>query len=160
MPSGKSVQVPLKRARTVIGRQTDCHVRIPANDVSRNHCEVMVAPGSVAIADMGSRNGTFVNRERVQKRALDAGDKISVGPAVFVVQIDGEPAAVSAQTAYAEGHVADPGQSGRSASRGDEVRTSAGMLAGVKKAGKDDSSLVEFEFDLDDDDDAKDQPPL
>lgn len=149
-----------------MGRQTDCHLRIPANDVSRNHCEIMLSGDQAEIADMGSRNGTYVNRERVKRRALVSGDLIAVGPTVFLVQIDGEPAEdeVDAREAYHRGRVDTTG-AGAGVSpgmaRGDEVRTSGGVLGGVKGQPIDasDSSAFEFEFDLDEDDE-DDQPPL
>ena len=159
-PSGRSVPISIKRARTIFGRQTDCHIRIPANDVSRNHCELVLENGSVSIADMGSRNGTFVNKEKVDRRELEAGDIITIGPGVFVVQVDGSPADVDAAAAFREGAITagEPG----SIAKADDIRTTGGggLLDEVGSSyDPDDSSVVEFEFDLDDDDE-DDQPPL
>ena len=162
--NGREIEVPLKRERTVLGRQVDCHVRIPANEVSRNHCEVLFRDGGVEIADMGSRNGTFVNGERTDRRALQPGDLISVGPAVFVVRIDGEPAEIDAAEAYRSGKV-DVGGGGRHGEidRAGEVPTSGGgVMEGISFSGDDESessSVLEFEFDLEDDEE-DDQPPL
>ena len=158
-PSGRSIPIAIKRSRTVFGRQTDCHIRIPANDVSRNHCEVVVEDGEISIADMGSRNGTFVNKEKVSKRDLEPGDIITIGPGVFVVQVDGMPSDIDAAAAFKQGAMT-PGEPG-SVARADDTRTTGGggLLDEVAPSfDPDDSSVVEFEFDLDDDED--DQPPL
>ena len=165
--NGSSKPVPLNRPRTVIGRQTDCHLRIPANEVSRNHCEILIGDEGAEIADMGARNGTYVNGSKIDRRELKAGDLICVGPAVFVVQLDGEPDSgdLDASTLYREGRVDSQraGGGGGSVTAADDVRTSDGGLLGDLKTGDfdpDDSSVVEFEFDLDEDEDDDDQPPL
>ncbi|MEM7622267.1 MAG: FHA domain-containing protein [Planctomycetota bacterium] len=163
--SGKRTPVKLTRPRTVIGRQTDCHLRIPVNEVSRNHCQVVVENGTVEVVDMGSRNGIAVNGVAVKSSKLVAGDAFTVGPAVFVVQIDGEPQEFDAAGIYA---TAQAGQRPGSAKQGTVARGDnemptvggGGLLDDITSVGgdPDDSSVIEFEFDLDDDED--DQPPL
>lgn len=82
--------------RTIIGRRQDCDLRIPTRDVSRRHCEL--CPGEkrseLMVRDLGSSNGTFVNGKRVSETTVSPGDRLSVGPVTFVVQIDGEPAQI------------------------------------------------------------------
>jgi predicted component of type VI protein secretion system len=161
--SGREIPVAINRPRTIIGRQTDCHIRIPANDVSRNHCEILIEDAEITVGDMGARNGTYVNGERIQGRhTLAAGDLVTVGPAVFVLQIDGVPGEVDSADAYQKGHVEPAGGGRGSIARGDDMRTSGGLLAGIGAGGSgdpDDSSFIDFEFDLNDADD-DDQPPL
>ena len=41
--------------------------------------------------DLGSSNGTFLNRLRIEESRLEPGDEIKVGPVIFKVQIDGQP---------------------------------------------------------------------
>lgn len=79
--------------RMVIGRKTDCDLRIPLSSVSRHHCELKVDPEAeeVELRDLGSSNGTYHNNVRVQEAIVSAGDEITVGPVVFTVVIDGEP---------------------------------------------------------------------
>jgi pSer/pThr/pTyr-binding forkhead associated (FHA) protein len=86
---------PLGPGTTSVGRATDCALRIPAADVSRHHCEFTVGVSSVHLRDVGSSNGTFLNGKRVQKADLQAGDRVRVGPVLFVVQVDGLPADVA-----------------------------------------------------------------
>jgi hypothetical protein len=49
----------------------------------------LVKDGSVVVHDFQSRNGTFVNGERIEgDRALDPGDQLQIGPLVFEIVID------------------------------------------------------------------------
>jgi predicted component of type VI protein secretion system len=102
-PEGQSNEIPMKKPRLVIGRREGADIRIPTPNVSREHCELTNKDGRLVVRDLGSSNGTYVNRQRVQEQALKAGDLIGVGPAVFVVQIAGEPAQIQARTFFEEG---------------------------------------------------------
>lgn len=80
--SGKSAgrSISIKRNRLLIGRAEECDVRPLSEDVSRRHCEVIVGPAEVWVADLGSRNGTFVNGQRItEKTQVSDGDIIRVG---------------------------------------------------------------------------------
>jgi len=85
---------PLAQEKTVIGRGTDCGLRIPARDVSRRHCEIVLASPRPMVNDLGSSNGTFLNGKRVTEGALSPGDRLVIGPVTFLVQIDGKPASI------------------------------------------------------------------
>ena len=69
-----------------IGRDRACEISLDAEQddlVSRNHAKITIeGEGADAwIADLGSRNGTFVNRQRVSGRTrLNAGDRIQTRP--------------------------------------------------------------------------------
>jgi len=63
--------------------------------VSRRHCELNVEMGRLKIRDLGSRNGTYLNGQRVDQAEVAPGDKIKIGPVVFAVQIDNQPAELS-----------------------------------------------------------------
>lgn len=91
---GERREFPLAEARTIVGRRQDCGLRIPTKDVSRQHCEFEVGSG-VALRDLGSTNGTYVNGKRIAETRLKAGDRVSIGPVVFVLQVDGQPANIS-----------------------------------------------------------------
>jgi pSer/pThr/pTyr-binding forkhead associated (FHA) protein len=80
--SGKSAgrSIAIKRNRLLIGRAEECDVRPLSEDVSRRHCEVIVGPAEVWVADLGSRNGTFVNGQRIgEKTKVADGDIVRVG---------------------------------------------------------------------------------
>ncbi len=93
---GTQRELPVKKPRSVIGRNPDCTIRIPVSEVSRQHCEIASDDTRAVVRDLGSSNGTFVNRAAVAEHRLAAGDVIVVGPATFVVKIDGHPAHVDA----------------------------------------------------------------
>ena len=66
--------------RIVLGRSPRCDVQIEESGVSRQHAALeCIGDGTVQIVDLGSRNGTFVNGERVSRRTLQDGDKIQIG---------------------------------------------------------------------------------
>jgi pSer/pThr/pTyr-binding forkhead associated (FHA) protein len=88
---GERRDLLLSTETTIIGRRPDCQLRIPTRDVSRRHCEIALSDKEVRVRDLGSSNGTYVNGKRVSDKPLAAGDRLMVGPVVFVVQIDGEP---------------------------------------------------------------------
>lgn len=133
---------PMTQARIVLGRRTDCQLRIPTRDVSRQHCELVQEKGALEVRDLGSSNGTFVNGKRIAQAALKPGDNLRVGPVTFVVQINGNPAKVAPAP--------------------DQLRTNVTPAAGGSAAGDDDTfELNEADLELDDlsfDDDEKDMP--
>lgn len=91
---GERRDFPLTDARTVIGRRSECSLRIPTGDVSRRHCEVDVIGDEIVVRDLGSANGTYVNGKRIAESEIKAGDHLAVGPVHFIVQVDGKPAEV------------------------------------------------------------------
>lgn len=95
---GSRKEFRVHRGRCVIGRKPECDLRIPAGAVSRQHTEVVITGGKARVRDMGSSNGTFLNDVRVQEADLAPGDRLIVGPVVFVVQIDGQPSHIEPVT--------------------------------------------------------------
>ena len=83
---------PLEPGGNTIGRKDECNIRIPLATVSRRHAEVSVEDGRVTLRDLGAANGTLLNKKRIEKEVLEPGDQVTVGPIVFSVQIDGNPA--------------------------------------------------------------------
>lgn len=78
MPGGE--RVPVTHWENVIGRSKNCDVSIALSTVSRNHAVLTrYDDGSWTISDAHSKDGTYVNGERVNICALQDGDVISVG---------------------------------------------------------------------------------
>lgn len=73
----------------VIGRSEECHLRPKSDAISRRHCEIIVQGDQVILKDLGSKNGTEVNGDRIQgERPLKMGDHLKIGPLEFEVLID------------------------------------------------------------------------
>jgi hypothetical protein len=63
----------------VVGRATDADFSINDVGVSRRHARFYREGEVYVVTDLGSRNGTFVNTQRVQAASLNDGDTIRVG---------------------------------------------------------------------------------
>jgi pSer/pThr/pTyr-binding forkhead associated (FHA) protein len=75
-----------------IGRADDNDVVIQDDGVSRFHAELLYNNGSLWLRDAGSRNGVFVNGNRVMgHQALKVGDEITIAEHGFSVRWDGDP---------------------------------------------------------------------
>lgn len=71
--------------RSLIGRDLDCDVRLGNAEISRHHAVVYHEGGHPRVFDLGSSNGTFVNRKRVTKSpsTLTPGDSVVLGDLPF-----------------------------------------------------------------------------
>jgi hypothetical protein len=69
----------LDRDETTIGRHPDAHVLLDDVTVSREHARVLRIPSGFSVGDLASLNGTYVNGERIEDRALVTGDELQVG---------------------------------------------------------------------------------
>jgi two-component system, cell cycle response regulator len=63
----------------VVGRAQGAQVRIIDDGVSRKHARVTVRGDQVMLEDLGSRNGTFIGEERIERRRLVSEDLIRIG---------------------------------------------------------------------------------
>ncbi len=72
-------QFPLERTQTTIGRTPDCDIFLDDVTVSRRHAIVARGAGGFSIEDLGSLNGTFLNRHRIEKADLESGDELQIG---------------------------------------------------------------------------------
>lgn len=120
---GDNKAFSLPSSVTCIGRRQDCDLCIPLMVISRRHCALDMDGGKLSIRDLGSSNGTFVNGVKVDEMDLSAGDKISVGPLNFVVQIDGIPAEMAGD----EPMVGELGRRPKVKTEGADVIISSGL---------------------------------
>jgi FHA domain/zinc-ribbon domain len=65
--------------RVSIGRTPDAGVFLDDVTVSRNHALVVRRRDGLYIDDLGSLNGTYVNRRRIESHRLEDGDEIQIG---------------------------------------------------------------------------------
>jgi signal transduction histidine kinase len=72
-----------------IGRQPGLQIVLDAPEVSRQHARVTQTPGRFFVEDLGSSNGTFLNRLRLKEVSeLRDRDELQVGPFLFVFHGD------------------------------------------------------------------------
>jgi hypothetical protein len=79
---------PVERERFRIGASSDNDLVIEQDEyVSQHHAELRYLEGGLFISDLGSRNGTFLDGERVTGRAVAVrrGDRIKLGDCTFQV---------------------------------------------------------------------------
>lgn len=73
---------------TLLGRGTDCDLRLVDNGVSRHHAEIQMGDNDAILVDLGSTNGTFVNGQQVQRARLVDGSRISLGRTTMTFRRD------------------------------------------------------------------------
>lgn len=64
---------------TTIGRHPESEIFLDDITVSRRHAEIRRSAAGFSLNDIGSLNGTYVNRERVEDGELHSGDEIQIG---------------------------------------------------------------------------------
>lgn len=78
----------LAEGSNLVGRDHDCAVRVNSANVSRRHARIVVTNGEATVEDLGSKNGTHVNGQRVkQPVALKESDKIRFGSVTMTYRI-------------------------------------------------------------------------
>ncbi len=69
----------LDAERTVAGRSPDADIFLDDVTVSRKHVEFVREGDGFVLRDVGSLNGTYVNRDRIERTALRSGDEVQIG---------------------------------------------------------------------------------
>jgi chromosome segregation ATPase len=79
----QELRFPLFKNRLTIGRtqQNDIQLNVPF--ISRRHAVVITEGSAARVIDWGSRNGVFVNSNRITEHFLKSGDRITIGNANF-----------------------------------------------------------------------------
>lgn len=72
-------QIALDRDHTTIGRHPESDIFLDDVTVSRRHAEIRRSGGGFVVADAGSLNGTYVDKERVERKELHHGSELQVG---------------------------------------------------------------------------------
>lgn len=84
-----AVPIPLERDEVILGRALGADVRINDIQISRRHARINTVfdneskKPSYILADLRSRNGTFLNGEKIVQEVLQHGDKITIGDNIF-----------------------------------------------------------------------------
>jgi len=77
---------------TTAGRHPESDIFLDDVTVSRRHAEFRRAGGSFRVADVGSLNGTYLNRERIDDNELAGGDEVQIGKFRLLFLLAGRPA--------------------------------------------------------------------
>ena len=77
---GVAKSVEFNRPAVLIGRSPQCDLILNQPGMSREHALIQRSDGGWVIIDQGSRNGVYVNRQRIKQQPLHDGDRISPGP--------------------------------------------------------------------------------
>jgi predicted component of type VI protein secretion system len=87
--SGKEILV--RDEKFFIGRSDSCQLRPKSDSISRKHCAILQRDGKVIVADLKSRNGTFLNDSALEPeraKVMASGDVLRVGQLEFEVVIE------------------------------------------------------------------------
>jgi DNA-binding winged helix-turn-helix (wHTH) protein len=96
----ESREIALSAGETIFGRERDATVWIDDAGVSRRHARIVVADGWARLADLDSKNGTYLNGERLEKEAnLSDGDRIQIGRAELTFRAFAETGSTQTRTA-------------------------------------------------------------
>lgn len=101
LPGEPEREVALEGSEFRIGRADECEIVVRESDISREHAVLRAGRGGFVIEDLGSRNGLFVNGERVSRRDLAPGDTVRLGRAVEIELVDED------RSVDRRGHVAE-----------------------------------------------------
>ncbi len=92
-------EIQLKPGANFIGRGFANDFKITDPSVSGSHCQVTVGEAGVTIKDLGSTNGTFINRTQVKDAALQDGQILHLGGVQMAFYSDAAPAPMLARAA-------------------------------------------------------------
>src|ERR1700689_978563 len=79
----------MPQGKLLIGREKDCQLRLDSNSVSAHHCVLLLDEYALRIRDLGSKNGTLVNGNRIGKHEsiLLHDDTVSIDNLTFQIDL-------------------------------------------------------------------------
>lgn len=81
--SGNHIKCPLNEDLLTIGRSESADIKIDGDFISRIHARILRIGMDSVLEDAGSKNGTWVNGEQIERHVLKHGDLIRVGSGNF-----------------------------------------------------------------------------
>lgn len=85
--AGQDRQLELTLERVGIGREPDNALQVDDTFMSRHHAEFRRQDGEYWVHDLDSRNGTFLNDQRIHDAQLKPGDRVRVGGLELVYEL-------------------------------------------------------------------------
>jgi adenylate cyclase len=89
VPLGGGPDFPLRKVRLTVGRKPPCDVIIERATVSGKHCELEFVEGHWFVRDLGSRNGTRIDGERVEEGWILPKGRVTIGDQRFQLEYQG-----------------------------------------------------------------------
>jgi pSer/pThr/pTyr-binding forkhead associated (FHA) protein len=68
-----------------VGRAAECDISVPTEEISRQHAKLQVMPDGIAVEDLGSANGTFINDKRIHTGMLKPGEELRLDTVRFML---------------------------------------------------------------------------
>lgn len=75
---------PITKKLMTIGRDVNVDILISDDTVSKKHAQIMSLPGGFMLKDLDSKNGTFINNQRIEESYLSDGDVVTFGEVNYV----------------------------------------------------------------------------
>ncbi|MEM9303230.1 MAG: FHA domain-containing protein [Pseudomonadota bacterium] len=124
---------------TVIGRQSDCDVCLPSDEVSRRHAQITLTSEGLFVEDLDSANGTFVNGRRVKREKIEPGDELKLDTVRFLVQSPGQDTGKQAAVKSSDVKPAEPAEEASGGGMGKWIAIGVvvviGLVVGLKLSG-------------------------
>ncbi len=81
-------KIAVKKDEFLVGRSQKCQLCVGSSSVSRRHCALVRKDSKLWVKDLGSRNGTLVNGEKIDEKVeLRSGDELGIGTLQLLVTI-------------------------------------------------------------------------
>lgn len=81
---GKRFLLTEENEELILGRDPACQLHIPEEVISRQHAKIVRRWGGIALIDLESKNGTYLNNKKIQEEMLHDGDRFACGTVVFL----------------------------------------------------------------------------
>lgn len=81
------------KSKVIIGRGSECDVVLENPGISRHHAEILRKEGSFVVKDLGSSNGTLLNKAIIQEGKLGESDVLQIGKFILHTRVTSEAVA-------------------------------------------------------------------
>jgi pSer/pThr/pTyr-binding forkhead associated (FHA) protein len=93
LPQGEKKELEVNYSDPVtIGRNRASSIKLNLPSVSRQHAKIFYEGGTLWVEDLGSSNGTFINKEQVHRARVHSGDIVQCGEFQIYVKTKGDTA--------------------------------------------------------------------